>query len=236
MAGQEPEEQVHWPASRQQWRRMSFLHWPYQPDQLRHLLAPGLELDLWEGTAWLSVTPFLMADFRIGSLPPVPMLSTFPETNVRTYVRGPNGRDGLWFLSLEADSLATVLAASTVYGVPYRWADMAVDEGSAVRYRSHRRRSPSVGHDISVRPGAPCEAPSGLDHWLTGRWRAYTTIGGRLAWAPVQHEPWPLWEATVVNLEESLLMAEGVPEPDGDPLVHFSPGVFDVRLGPPRFL
>jgi uncharacterized protein len=79
----------------------------------------------------------------------------------------------------------------------------------------------------------PCPAPSELDHWLTGRSRAYSTIAGRLVTAPVQHQPWDLWEATVVELEQSLLTAAGLPDPDDDPLVQFSPGV-DVRLGAPR--
>ena len=214
---------------------MTFLHWAYAPGQLRPLLPSELGVDTWEGEAWVSVTPFVMVDFRLPGLPAVPGVSTFPETNVRTYVRGPDGRDGLWFLSLEADSLPTVLAASSVYGVPYRWADMAVDEGEVVRYRSHRRAAPTVGHDIQVRVGSPCPAPSELDHWLTGRWRAWTKIARGLATAPVEHQPWPLWDATVVQLEESLLSAVGLPEPDRPPLVQYSPGV-DVRLGAPRFV
>ena len=233
MAGRQPEEPVRCPASLQRWRAMTFLHWAYDPGYLRTLLPPELEADTWLGEAWVSVTPFRMVDFRLPGLPAVPGFSTFPETNVRTYVRGPDGRDGLWFFSLEADSIPTVLAASAVYGVPYRWAAMAVEEGEVVRYRSRRRKEPTVGHDIRVRVGSPCPEPSDLDHWLTGRWRAWTRIAGRLATAPVRHQPWPLWDATVVQLEESLLSAAGLPSPDRPPLVQYSPGV-DVRLGPPR--
>ena len=70
-------------------------------------------------------------------------MSTFPETNLRTYVRGPDGRDGIWFFSLEADSLPLVLGARTLYGVPYRWADMSVERtGDVIRYRSRRRLGP----------------------------------------------------------------------------------------------
>lgn len=232
MSGRQPEEEVRRPASRQRWEAVTFLHWPYAPQRLRPILPRGLEVDTWDGMAWVSLTPFLMVDFRLGPLPPVPRLSTFPETNLRTYVRGP-GLDGLWFLSLEADSVPTVIGASTLYGVPYRCAEMAVEQGETVRYRSRRRDRARVGHDISVRVGQPCPAPSALDHWLTGRWRAYTTIGHRLAKVPVQHPPWPLWDADILTLEQSLLAAAGLPDPDSDPLVHFSPGV-DVRLGTPQ--
>ncbi len=234
MAGREPEERVACVLSRQRWQLMTFLHWPYDPEVVRPLLAPGLEVDTYGGQAWVGLTPFLMVDFRLSFLPPVPVLSTFPETNVRTYVRGPDGTDGLWFLSLEADSLPTVIAASTVYGVPYRWADMTVEDGTTVEYRS-RRRTGGAGHRIAVRPGAarPDEDLSEFDHWLTGRWRAYSTRGDRLVSAPVRHEPWPLRQAQLEHLEESLLAAAGLPEPAGEPILHYSPGV-DVALGPPR--
>lgn len=232
MSGQEPEEEVQNPASQQRWHAMTFLHWQYDVDDLRPHLASGLEVDTYDGSAWVSITPFLMKDFRLGPLPAVPGLSTFPETNVRTYVRGPDGRDGLWFFSLEADSVATVVGASSLYGVPYEFADMEVEEGQVVRYRSRRRAKPEIGHDISVRPGEPCASPSELDHWLTGRWRAYSTPAGRLTRVPVQHQPWPLWEAELVELEQTLLGAVGLPEPADDPVVQYSPGV-DVRLGVP---
>lgn len=233
MSGQVPEEEVQNPASRQRWHAMTFLHWRYDAADVRTLLPDDLDVDTHDGTAWVSITPFLMKDFRLGPLPAVPGVSTFPETNVRTYVRGPDGQDGLWFFSLEADSVPTVLGASSLYGVPYQYADMSVEEGDVVRYRSQRRDRPAVGHDISIEPGDPCPTPSELDHWLTGRWRAYSTLAGRLATVPVQHQPWDLREATVVELEQSLLSSEGLPDPDHDPLVQFSPGV-DVRIGVPR--
>ena len=211
---------------------MTFLHWRYDAQAIRPFLTSGLEVDTHDGAAWVSITPFLMKDFRLGPLPAVPGVSTFPETNVRTYVRGPDGRDGLWFFSLEADSVPTVLGASSLYGVPYEYAHMDVEEGQVVRYRSQRREKPEIGHDISVRPGDPCTSPSELDHWLTGRWRAYSTVAGRLTRVPVQHQPWPLWDAEVVKLEQTLLGAAGLSEPAEDPLVQYSPGV-DVRLGVP---
>ncbi len=213
---------------------MTFLHWSYDPHVVRKLLPEEFEVDTWDGEAWVSITPFLMTNFRLASLPAAGPLSTFPETNVRTYVRGPDGRDGLWFFSLEADSLATVVGASTVYGVPYQWADMSVDEGAKVRYRSRRKAGRPVGHDITVEVGPPCDDVPELDHWLTGRWRAYTRLSDRPAVVPVQHSPWRLCEATVVELEESLLEAAGLPEPADAPRVQFSPGVDDVRLGVPR--
>lgn len=236
MAGQQPEEQVRVPVARQGWRDLTFLHWAYDPDVVAALLPDGVVPDLWEGRAWVGMTPFVLHSFRLPFAPPLPGLSTFPETNLRTYVRGPDGRDGLWFLSLEAESLPTTIVARVGFGVPYRWARMEVrSDGGTVEYLSTRRSTPPVGHRIVVRPRPAGDwRPGAREHWLTGRWRAWTRVAGRLATVAVRHEPWPLQPADLVELDEGLVAAAGLPAPGGPPLVHFSAGVDDVRLGPPR--
>lgn len=159
----------------------------------------------------------------------------FPETNVRTSVLDEQGRDGLWFLSLAADSLATVVGGNLTYGVRYRWAAMAVEDTATVRYVSRRRVGRPAGHDITVRPERPCGArTTELDHWLTGRWRAHTEIAGRPTTVAVRHKPWPLWNAALVTMEESLLAAVGLPHAPDAPLVRYSPGVLHVRVGAPH--
>lgn len=237
MAGREPEELVPRPVCAQGWRIMTFLHWSFDPAVIQGLLPDGFKVDPREGRAWVGLTLFVMTDFRLGPLRGLPGMSTFPETNLRTYVRGPDGRDGLLFFSLEADSLPLVVGAATLYGVPYRWADMQVsrDEGGIVRYRSRRRVGRKVGHDVTVQVGEPLARSDPLDDWLTGRWRAFTRIAGRRCAVPVYHEPWPLWDVTVVDLDESLLAAAGLPSPGAPPRAVHSPGVLS-RLGRPRAL
>jgi uncharacterized protein len=223
----------------QRWQSLTFLHWAYDPADIERLLPPGLTVDTCDDVAWVGLTPFLLVNFRPLCLPPVPVLSTFPETNLRTYVRDASGTDGLWFFSLDVSSLATVLGARSLYWVPYHWATMTVEEGpgTAVHYRSRRRgpRGPSPGHRVVVRPTGPVpeEGCSPLVDFLTGRWRAFTRIAGRLTTVPVEHPPWPLFDAEVDMLEEDFLSTAGLPVPEHGPLVHFSPGV-DVRLGLPH--
>ncbi len=237
MAGRDPEETVPVPVAHQGWRRVAFLHWAYDPDVVRPLIPDELDLDLADGSAWVSLTPFDVVGFRPPGLPALPGLSSFPETNLRTYVRGPDGRDGLWFLSLEVASAPTAAGARLAYGVPYELAQMEVEEvdGGAIRYRSARVGAEEVRHDLVIRPLAPLppEERSPLDDWLTGRWRAFGLRAGILLEVPVAHEPWPLARGEVESLEETITSAAGLPPPSGQPLVHTSPGV-DVRLGPPR--
>ena len=75
------------------WHDLAFLHRPVRAALLRAHLPPGLELDTFDGSAWVALVPFEM---RVGlfGVPPLPYLTVFPETNVRTYVIGPDGRTG----------------------------------------------------------------------------------------------------------------------------------------------
>ena len=234
MAGAEPEESVTRPLLLQWWRHVTFLHWAYPPAVVQRLLPAGFHPHLHDGSAWVGLTPFRIEGSRLSAAPAL-RLSTFPETNLRTYAVGPDGLDAIWFLSLEAGSPAAVALARVTCGVPYRWADMAVDVGTDGRldYRSRRRRpQPPVGHRIEVTPGPPIpdDELSEFDWFLTARWRALASVAGRRAYVVVEHPPWPLHRATVERIDQDLLAAAGLPAPAGETLVHYSPGV-PVKLG-----
>ena len=226
-----PTQAVSRPVMFQAWRGLTFLHWPYQPESIRHLLPENVELDTFDGAAWLGLTPFLLAGLRPPFLPAIPWISCFPEMNVRTYVRTSDGQRGIWFFSLEADRLAAVAGARLTYGLPYRWAAMRIRFHVArVEYSSRRHSGPGRAH-IIIRRQSRIEA-SARERFLTARFRLYTRIAGRLAFAPVDHEPWPLETATLEHLEQDVIQNSNLPSPSGEPLVRFSPGV-SVRVGRP---
>jgi uncharacterized protein YqjF (DUF2071 family) len=233
MAGATPEEHVRLPILRCAWRTMTFVHWPVSTPVVQGLLPAGLTVDEHDGTAWVSLAAFLMADVRPPGLPALPRVSTFPETNLRTYVRGPDGRDGLWFFSLDVASAMTAVAARLLTGAPYFPGRLTVDDDRGTTTYEGARNDGKATYRLVVRTGAPLEA-SERDAWLTGRWRAYTRNANTLLVTPVQHEPWPLVGASVQTLEETLTGAAGLPSPVGEPVVHFSDGVHDVRIGPSR--
>jgi len=236
-----PPEPVRYPVMHQTWVNLTFLHWAYQPAVIRGLLPKGLKLkvDPWEGKAWVGLVPFVVKDLRLPMLPPLPWISNFPETNVRTYVIGPDGQPGVWFFSLDAARLPAVLEARLSYGLPYMWAKMRVARlRNRIRYFSGRLppESAKIGARIEMQVGEtiPLKRQTAFDHYLVARYRLYSSMFGRLIHANVAHKPYPLAHATVLHLEQTLLAAAGIPEPEGDPVVHFSPGV-DVRIGRPKF-
>ncbi|MEU7057991.1 DUF2071 domain-containing protein [Streptomyces sp. NPDC046197] len=229
MVSRDAEHRVGLPMLSTRWLRQTFVHWAYEPEVVQRLVPPGVEVDTYEGAAWVGFTPFVMAAVRPGGLPPTRW--SFPETNLRTYVRLPDGRDGLWFLSLEVT--APVLLGARTFGAPYHLASLAVRaEGDTVRYAGARRGG-QPAYRLAVRPGAPV-APGPLDVWLTSRWRAFTRAGPTLWQIRVQHEPWSLRSAGVTGLEQTLTAAVGLPPPPDPAVVHYSPGVHAVRIAFPR--
>ncbi|GAH11300.1 unnamed protein product, partial [marine sediment metagenome] len=76
---------------------------------LRPLIPAQLEIDTFQGTAYIGVVPFKMRKIRPRWLPSALAVS-FLETNVRTYVLY-NNEPGVFFFSLDANSLSAVLAA-----------------------------------------------------------------------------------------------------------------------------
>src|SRR3954467_1454228 len=127
---------------RHRWATTSFLHWSYPAAEIQRLLPDGLEVEPWDGQAWVGLVPFGMT-----VRPPVgPGSLQFPETNVRTYVVGPDGRPGVDFLSRAAGSATAVTTARASWQLPYFLARMSVERsGAAIRYRSERRRPGPAG-------------------------------------------------------------------------------------------
>lgn len=214
----------------QSWRWLTFLHWRYDPELIRPLLPQQLTLDTYEGTAWVGLTPFVVRNLRPSRFPALPWISQFPETNVRTYVRGPDGERGVWFFTLEAGRLVAVIGARSLYHLPYRWARMRVRrKGQVVEYQSKRKRPFGAARtSVAIEVGGPMAAGN-FDHFLTARYRLYTLALRRLAFAQIEHLPWPLQEGRVLRLDQDLVENSGVPRPRGEPAVHFSENI-DVMI------
>jgi uncharacterized protein len=212
---------------RQTWRRLTFLHWPYAPDLIRCYIPAGLELDTFDNAAWVGLVPFEIHD--------TPGIPYFPETNLRTYVIGPDGARAVWFFSLEAARLAAVLGARIGYHLPYFWAKMSVaSQNGVIHYRSRRHwpHDSRAMTDIVVQPGKPYGSNelTERDHFLTARYRLYTLALGRLRFAQIEHPPWPLAKARVIQLQQTLFENAGIPPPAGAPLVHYADELA-VRIG-----
>jgi uncharacterized protein YqjF (DUF2071 family) len=209
----------------QTWNDLLFAHWPVAAEPLRERLPTGLELDTWEGRAWLGITPFVLSGLRLRGTPPLPVVSRFPELNVRTYVSHA-GRPGIWFLSLDAASGAAVEAARRAYRLPYHRARITVERRDEwIRYAAARNQTTGRPHvfEARYRPTAPPAEPHGgtLEHFLTERYCLYTTEDGHLARADIHHAPWQLQPAEA-EIDLNTMTPYWLELPPEEPLLHFA--------------
>jgi uncharacterized protein len=221
----------------QRWADLLFVHWAVDAAALRARLPAGLELDTFEGRAYVGIVPFTVTGARLTWLPPLPFVSNFHEVNLRTYVHRAGRDPGVWFFTLDASNPIVVQTARTLFKLPYRHAEieMAVDEpgrspGAAadrrrwIRFTS--RRVPGNRPELDVRygpAGAPQHAsPGTLEHFLVERYILYTESEGTLYRARVHHEPYPAQPAVVPSLREEFLPSIGLARPERPPLAHYA--------------
>jgi uncharacterized protein YqjF (DUF2071 family) len=225
------------PVMRQRWERLTFLHWSYDAAAVQRLLPRWLRAETFGGAAWVGLVPFFMRVATAGGQR-APWVSDFCETNVRTYVRDPQGRPGIWFFSLDAARAGAVAVARTSYRLPDFWSRMRLATRDGEVAYSCQRRWPGPRPVTSrVRIGVGDRYGTGeldeRDHFLTARWMLFSAAGARHRFARACHEPWPLHHARVIAVDDHLVAAAGLPPPRGEPLAHYSPGV-DVRIGWPE--
>jgi uncharacterized protein YqjF (DUF2071 family) len=204
-------------------------------------VPPQLELDLFEGTAYVGLVPFTMKGVRPVALPPIRGISNFHETNIRTYVHR-EGRDpGVWFFSLDAANRLAVYLARTFFHLPYYRARMFLEREPAadpedsptilyagVRHPTHPLPASYLIRATATGPVRTAE-PGTLEHFLVERYILFAMAADRIALGRVHHRPYPLQSATLRSLDETLLAAAGIARPEVPLLAHFARGV-DVKI------
>jgi uncharacterized protein YqjF (DUF2071 family) len=221
----------------QTWDDLLFIHWPIDPNHLRPLLPAAVELDTFEGRAWLGIIPFRLGHIRVRGLPTLPGLSHFPEVNVRTYVRLHN-KPGVWFFSLDANHPILSAVARRWFSLPYRNSHVTMRcDGEWIDYTSTMSQvgKAPVEFRARYRPTGPVvrASPGSIAHWLTERYCLYTTDRrGRLLRAEIHHPRWALQDAEVSIAGNTLALASGIRIPDTAPLAHYSKSITSLIWSP----
>lgn len=211
----------------QTWRDLLFAHWALPAQAVSRILPASLALDTFDGSAWIGVTPFEVTGLRPRGGLPLPVLSRFPELNVRTYVTV-GEKPGIFFLSLDAASLPAVLGARRAYRLPYFRARMAIErEHGVVRYASDRASldgEPAVFR-AEYGPAGDTEPalPGSLEYFLSERYCLYTVDeAGRPLRGEIQHPPWPLQPASASIALNTMTRPWGLELPAEPPLLHYA--------------
>jgi uncharacterized protein YqjF (DUF2071 family) len=177
-----------------------------------------------DGSAWLGVTPFRISGFRLRGTFPLPLVSSFPELNVRTYVTAED-KPGIWFFSLDTPSVLAVEGARRAYRLPYFLAEAALRPGpGGIEFRSRRRNAErpfalETAYRSDAEPFEP--QPGTLEHFLSERYCLYAARGARLCRADIHHTPWLLREAEA-EIRTNTMPPDGISLPGDAPLCHLA--------------
>jgi len=198
----------------QTWEQLLFLHWKITSQYMDLLLPKELELDTYQGSAWLTVLPFQVSHQRIRLLPELPLLRAYRELNVRTYVKY-KGKPGVYFFSLDVDHPLAVIGGKTA-GLPFHLAKIDLHQnGSLVSFTSSRmfKQGAFSAEYAPISKPVPVEAGS-LDYWLLERYSLFVKFGKLVLQGDIRHEHWEVSRASVRIMENSILPFKVVSEPE----------------------
>jgi uncharacterized protein len=200
------------PVMRQTWHDLLFLHAMVSRDLLQEMVPPELTVEEYGGSAWLGFVPFRMSGIRPWGFPSLPWLSSFHETNIRTYVTHPKYGPGVWFFSLDAARYLGCLIARHSFKLPYFHSRLSIKIGDRDLHYRGRRNSTQILPQVGVRTSnlvnysisATNEGmwhnakPKKLEYWLLERYRLYSVgTNGEIVTARVHHEPYRIENASV---------------------------------------
>jgi uncharacterized protein YqjF (DUF2071 family) len=214
----------------QQWRSLLFMHWPVPTDTMRAIIPAPLELDLYEGVAYVGIVAFAMQGVRPRWWPRR-LAFRFLETNVRAYVTCGN-RPGIYFFSLDAAMLPAVWAGRRFWGLPYYAAEMNMSAGEdEIHYRT-RRRGSAAGLFVRYRPGllkGP-SPPGSAEFFFLERYLLFVERRRQLWAGQVHHAPYPAQQVDILAVQDELALAAGLGSVSGSPVFNYWVGGVDVEI------
>jgi uncharacterized protein YqjF (DUF2071 family) len=223
------------PAARSGWRwdSATFVHFELEPTEVQPLLPAPLRVDAFDGAGWAGLA-LLEVRHAGGGRRGWP-LARFGMAEVRVPVRGPDDEPALFVVAADVGSLRGALVGRFASRLPTRWSAISVERDVTERLVTYRcrRRLPGPRDatcHCAVRVGGRVE-PTMTDRFLLERPVRFTVDRRRRPHRLVAQGAWPLHDAVLELLDDRLLAAAGLPEPQGRMVVRFSPG---ADAGPNR--
>lgn len=203
----------------QEWKEAIFLHWPVPLEVIRPFVHPNIEIDTINNQAWISLVAFTMDKVSPKFLPSFPPVSTFHEVNIRTYVVQ-DGKQGVYFLSLEAEKFLATQLAKHISGLPYR--QSKIERGDTYYQSENVQENEQLNIQFTI--GDAVNQKTELDKWLTERYSLTQDSNEQIVYYDIHHEEWPLQSIQVNQLKIDYprfnQLMQGPPA-----LIHYSPGV-----------
>jgi uncharacterized protein len=216
----------------QRWNDLLLAHWPLPASTIAPLLPEGLQVDMFQSSAWLGIIPFWLDRIKVRGIPPVPGLRSFPDLCLRTYVREEQtGAPGVYCLSLDGNKLLAAAMGRALYCLPYYWAEMHLKQQTERDFLFYSRRrftNRSVQFKALYRGLGPTRksvdyCAGSLEYFLMERYCLYSSNRARqLIRTNLNHVCWPLEEAEAEIERNDLAAAIGIQLPEQKPVLHYA--------------
>lgn len=216
----------------QRWNDLLFAHWPMPVSAIAPLLPDWLQADTFQDSAWLGAVPFWLDRIKIRGVPALLGLRSFPDLNLRTYVRDQfTGTRGIYCFSLDASNLLAVGVARLMYHLPYYWAQMTLEQRSEREfafYSERRLASRPVIFKAKYRGLGPTHRTievrrGSFEYFITERSCLFSVNhAGEPIRASLHYIPWPLEEAEAEIERNDLAASIGIELPKVEPVLHYS--------------
>jgi hypothetical protein len=187
-----------------EWRWLLMLNYRIDPAVLAPLVPRGVELDLWQGEALVSMVGFLFLRTRVLRVP-VPWHRDFEEVNLRFYVRRetPEGwRRGVTFVREIVPRRAIATLARVLYEEPYLACPMrhSLESGRCEYAWRFGGRWHSLSAQFDSEPAHL--APGSAEEFIFEHYWGYTARrDGGTAEYQVEHPAWRAWTAQNPRLD-----------------------------------
>ncbi len=177
-----------------EWRNLVLVSYAVGDDLLTPHLPAGMELDRFHGWACCSLVAFDFLNTRVKGVR-WPGYVSFPEINLRFYVRDSFGRRGVCFVREFVPKRMIAWIAKGLYNEPYAHARMEsrVTEADDSITVSHRLRFGGREHSLEVHASKPPHRPDddSPEHWFKEHsWGYGQDRKGRTLVYNVQHPVW----------------------------------------------
>tara|TARA_B100000929_G_scaffold264148_1_gene230400 strand:+ start:1405 stop:2148 length:744 start_codon:yes stop_codon:yes gene_type:complete len=193
------------------WNNLLFANYTIDPEILTPLVPRGTELDVHNGSCYISLVAFQFLNTKVFGIPAISMRN-FDEINLRFYVKRPlrdgNDQSGVVFIKEIVPSRLIAWTARTFYGENYIAMEMSheitngrSDRDLKLTYRCEEKESSNKFLAV-VSPGSEMGEDEGLGSYITEHYWGYSSPAQeKTIEYEVKHPKWPINKVTEYSID-----------------------------------
>jgi uncharacterized protein len=191
-----------------EWRKLAIANYAIDPRVLARYIPPKTELDLWNGTCYVSLVGFMFLNTRLLGMP-IPFHRNFEEVNLRFYVRFNDKGEwkrGVVFIKEIVPNPALTFVANTVYKEHYQTMKMSHDwveheNSRTVRY-CWSLNGEENAFSVKASLDATIIAGGSESEFITEHYWGYTKAGKNSSFEyEVTHPRWDCYEVSEYKID-----------------------------------